>query len=210
LRIIAGVLKGRLFKGPPRHDKSIRPTSDRLRESLFNHLIHQGLDFQGSRGLDLYAGTGALGFEAISRGAERVLWVDQDPLARKIIRKNLEILDLEDSLNRQISKGPVKNLFSPSIASLQSDPILRAFYPVRWVFMDPPYVLAEIPEVVKRLAHLSVQINFFEPKGWLILEVSRQDSRNYPELIQEGLEYFSQRTYGGTTFHCWQFIAKDF
>src|SRR6201985_156146 len=93
MRIVGGRLGGRNLAGPK--SQAIRPTSDRLRESLFNILAHAyGDPVSGARVLDLFAGTGALGLEAASRGAAFVLFVDDGAEARALIRGNVDALGL--------------------------------------------------------------------------------------------------------------------
>jgi 16S rRNA (guanine966-N2)-methyltransferase len=94
MRIVAGRLKGRAIASPT-HD-GLRPTSDRVREAVFNVLTHGVPDFEieGVRVLDLFAGTGALGLEALSRGAAYCLFVEQDADARALIRENIEAFAL--------------------------------------------------------------------------------------------------------------------
>lgn len=94
MRIVAGRLRGRALITPD--DQRVRPTSDRVREALFNILAHgvDGFDVEGVRVLDLFAGTGALGIEAISRGATFALFVEEDAVARGLVRRNVEALGL--------------------------------------------------------------------------------------------------------------------
>ena len=93
MRVVSGRLKGRNLASPSSRD--IRPTADRLRESLFNILTHAYDDpISGARVLDLFAGTGALGIEAISRGAAYALFVDDGVAARALLRDNTESLGL--------------------------------------------------------------------------------------------------------------------
>src|ERR671911_2704043 len=93
MRIVGGRWRGRSLKGPS--SDAIRPTSDRLRETLFNILQHSYDDpIEGARVLDLFAGTGALGLEALSRGAAFALFVDEGAEARSLIRGNVEALGL--------------------------------------------------------------------------------------------------------------------
>ncbi|QRG06489.1 16S rRNA (guanine(966)-N(2))-methyltransferase RsmD [Xanthobacter dioxanivorans] len=93
MRIVGGSLKGRTLKGPS--SSATRPTSDRLRESLFNVLAHAyGDPCDGARVLDLFAGTGALGIEALSRGARFAVFVEDAAEARGLIRDNMEALRL--------------------------------------------------------------------------------------------------------------------
>lgn len=93
MRIVGGRLKGRTLKAPA--SSATRPTSDRLRESLFNVLAHAyGDPCDGARVLDLFAGTGALGIEALSRGARFALFVEEAAEARGLVRDNVEALGL--------------------------------------------------------------------------------------------------------------------
>src|SRR3974377_126664 len=93
MRVVGGRLRGRTLAGPK--SSAIRPTADRLRESLFNILVHAYDDpVTGARVLDLFAGTGALGIEALSRGAAFVLFVDDGAEARALIRENVAALGL--------------------------------------------------------------------------------------------------------------------
>jgi 16S rRNA (guanine966-N2)-methyltransferase len=94
MRIVGGRLRGRALLSP--QDRAIRPTSDRVREAVFNILVHgiEGVELEDARVLDLFAGTGALGFEALSRGASFCLFVEESAEARGIIRENAEALGL--------------------------------------------------------------------------------------------------------------------
>src|SRR5437588_6110263 len=93
MRIVGGRLRGRALAGPK--SSAIRPSADRLREALFNILTHgYGDPVTGARVLDLFAGTGALGIEALSRGAAFALFVDEGVEARALLRQNAETLGL--------------------------------------------------------------------------------------------------------------------
>ena len=93
MRIVGGRFRGRTLKGPA--SDAIRPTSDRLRETIFNVLAHgYGDPVEGARVIDLFAGTGAMGIEALSRGAAFCLFVDEGAQARGLIRENVEALGL--------------------------------------------------------------------------------------------------------------------
>jgi 16S rRNA (guanine(966)-N(2))-methyltransferase RsmD len=119
MRVIAGSHRGRRLTGP--RGISLRPTSDKVREALFSIL---GARIPGSRFLDLYAGTGAVGIEALSRGARRVTFVDSDPKAMQLMRKNLTACGLlnqaelypgstEDFLRRhRLEHGPYDVIFA--------------------------------------------------------------------------------------------------
>jgi 16S rRNA (guanine966-N2)-methyltransferase len=125
MRIVGGRLRGRTLVAPK--SQAVRPTSDRLRESLFNILAHAyGDPVTGARVLDLFAGTGALGIEAISRGAAFCLLVDDGAEARALIRQNVDTLGL----------GMVTRVFRRDATKL------GPAYPVEpfgLVFLDPPY-----------------------------------------------------------------------
>jgi 16S rRNA (guanine966-N2)-methyltransferase len=125
MRIVGGKLKGRVLQGPA--SNAIRPTSDRLRETIFNILAHGYADpVAGARVLDLFAGTGAMAFEAFSRGASHITLVDKSSEAIAVIRANLEALGLTGSaqvLRRDATRlGP----------SPEAEPFGLAF-------LDPPY-----------------------------------------------------------------------
>jgi 16S rRNA (guanine966-N2)-methyltransferase len=125
MRIVGGRLRGRPLAGP--RTNAIRPTSDRLRESLFNILQHAyGLPRSDTRVLDLFAGTGALGLEAISRGAAQALFVETDVEARGIIRSNIEALGLPGAT--RILRRDATNLGRAG-----------TILPFDLVFCDPPY-----------------------------------------------------------------------
>ena len=125
MRIGGGRLRGRTLTAPK--GNAIRPTSDRLRESLFNILIHAyGDPVGGARVLDLFAGTGALGIEAISRGASFALFVDDGAEARALIRQNVDTLGL----------GAVTRVFRRDATRLGA---AHPVEPFGLVFLDPPY-----------------------------------------------------------------------
>src|SRR3954466_11704062 len=125
MRVVGGRLKGRNLTAPS--SREIRPTGDRLRESLFNILVHAyGDPIDGARVLDLFAGTGALGIEAISRGAKFTLFVDNGTEARALLRNNVEALGL----------GGVTKVFRRDATDLgPAHPV----EPFSLVFLDPPY-----------------------------------------------------------------------
>jgi 16S rRNA (guanine966-N2)-methyltransferase len=125
MRIVGGRLRGRSLAGPTA--EGIRPTSDRLREAIFNVLAHAYDDpVDGARVLDLFAGTGALGIEAVSRGAAYALFVDDGAPARALIRQNLEALGLAGS-TRLFRRDATR--MGPAAPNPPFD----------LVFCDPPY-----------------------------------------------------------------------
>jgi 16S rRNA (guanine966-N2)-methyltransferase len=125
MRVIGGRLRSRPIAGPK--SDGLRPTSDRLRESLFNILIHAyGDPVTGARVLDLFAGTGAFGIEALSRGAVFTLFVDDGVQARALLRDNTEALGL----------GGVSRIFRRDATKLGP---AHSLEPFSLVFLDPPY-----------------------------------------------------------------------
>src|SRR5712691_11018211 len=125
MRIVGGRLSGRALAAPK--SQAIRPTSDRLRESLFNILAHgYGDPVSGARVLDLFAGTGALGLEVMSRGAGFALFIDDGAEARALIRQNVEALGL----------GGTTRIFRRDATKLGP---VHPVEPFSLAFLDPPY-----------------------------------------------------------------------
>ena len=125
MRIVGGRLRGRALAAPK--SQGIRPTADRLRESLFNILTHAyGDPVSGARALDLFAGTGALGLEALSRGAAFALFVDDGAEARALLRQNVEALGL----------AAVTRIFRRDATKLG---VAHPVEPFSLAFLDPPY-----------------------------------------------------------------------
>ena len=133
-RIIAGTLKGRILQVPPS-----RPTSERVREAIFSRLEHMGV-IEDARVLDLYAGSGALGFEAISRGAASLTLVDSSAAAIRTLKKNLPLV-------------PGALVIGADALSAVSNRLSGSF---DLVFVDPPYDVAsqDITELLKALLPL--------------------------------------------------------
>ncbi len=125
MRIVGGRLRGRSLAAPK--SQAIRPTADRLREALFNILIHAYDDpVSDARVLDLFAGTGALGLEALSRGAAFALFVDDGAEARALLRENVAALGL----------GGVTRIFRRDAVKLG---MAHPVEPFSLAFLDPPY-----------------------------------------------------------------------
>ena len=176
MRVVAGKFRGRTLKGPT--SNAIRPTSDRLRESMFNILVHAHSDpIADARVLDLFAGTGALGIEAISRGAHFVLFVEDSAEGRAIIRENVEALGL----------GGVTRLFRRDATKLgEAHPV----EPFSLVFCDPPYG--------KGLAEKSLASA--RDGGWLVdgATVAVEESASVEFLAPEKFEEIERREYDDT------------
>src|SRR6185369_9429346 len=125
MRIVGGRLRGRALAAPK--SQAIRPTADRLRESLFNILMHAYADpISGARVLDLFAGTGALGLEAVSRGAAFALFIDDGAEARALLRENVEALGV----------AAVTRIFRRDATRLGP---AHPLAPFSLLLLDPPY-----------------------------------------------------------------------
>src|ERR1700678_1997283 len=178
MRGVGGGLKGRNLASPPSRD--IRPTADRLRESLFNILIHAYDDpIADARVLDLFAGTGALGIEAISRGAKFALFVDNGAEARALMRDNVEALGL----------GGVTKVSRRDATNLGPAHPMESF---SLVFLDPPYAkgLAD-----KALASLR-DGGWLTPGALLVVEEAKAAAFNAGEDCAE----LERRVYDDTEF----------
>ena len=138
MRIIAGTLKGRRLDAPDW--PGLRPTSDRLRETLFNVLAPR---IEGTRFLDAYAGTGAVGIEALSRGASHVTFVEHDPRAARLIERNLARCGVSDRY--------------AIIRAGFADQARRRSGAFDIVFLDPPYGAAELNGALESAASLATR-----------------------------------------------------
>jgi len=153
VRIIAGEWRGRTLSAPP--GLETRPTADRARETLFSMLASRLGTFEGLCVADLFAGSGALGFEALSRGAASAAFVENDSKAAEAIRRNAEAFGATDRM--RILLGSALNL-------PRSDPF-------DLVFADPPYSAGSGTAVVRAV----VDAGWLAPGGWLSVETSRDD-----------------------------------
>lgn len=178
MRVVGGRLKGRNLTAPSSRD--IRPTADRLRESVFNILVHAyDNPIDGARVLDLFAGTGALGIEAASRGAAFVLFVDNGAEARALLRNNVEALALGG-----VTKVYRRDATNPGPA--------HPMEPFSLAFLDPPYGkgLAE-----KALTSLR-EGGWLTPGALLVVEEAKAASFAAPD----GYEELERRAYDDTEF----------
>jgi len=175
MRIIAGKHRGRTLAPVGKGDAAghLRPTTDRVRESLFNVLTHQ-IDFNGLRVLDLFAGTGALGLEALSRGAAHVTFVDDGRAAQGLIRKNVGLT----------GSGTQTNLVRRDATRLGTSPGA----PCDLIFLDPPYG--------KGLGQKAVAAAL--AGGWLAPQALLVWEDNTPMVAPKGFELFDTRRYGDT------------
>ncbi len=181
MRIVAGKHRGLSLATPK--DARVRPTSDRVREALFNVLAHNdfgvGFSIEGARVLDLFAGTGALGLEALSRGASYVLFVDDHFESRGLIRRNVEAAH---------ATGATK-IWRRDATGLGEMPG-NAGGPFDLVFLDPPYRkgLVELALVSARDG------KWFAPNALVVAEMAADEAFAVPA----GFVALDERAYGDT------------
>ena len=178
MRIVTGRLRGRNIITPK--GRNTRPTSDQTRESIFNILGHAewSPDLEGAIVADIFAGSGALGLEAISRGAEFCLFVETEPNARAAIRGNID----------KIGLGGVTRLHRHDATKLKIAPgNLRGAF--THVFMDPPYNKGLWKPVIDRLIHYGL----IAEGGVIILEESKD-----AEIDTDGFTVHADKLWGST------------
>jgi 16S rRNA (guanine966-N2)-methyltransferase len=175
-RIVAGTAKGRVLQVP--RGSATRPTADRVREALFNRLEHEGM-LHGARVLDLYAGSGALGLEAASRGAAHALLVESASAAVAVCRRNVAALGLTGV---DVRASPVATVLAAEPAA-----------PYDLVLIDPPY---DLPAEALRAA-----LTRLVDGGWLAegaMVVVERSARDTEPCWPAGLLRFDERRYGET------------
>lgn len=174
LRIIGGVWRGRSIAVA---SEGVRPTSDRAREAVFNRLIHgfadHGFRLQGARVADVFAGSGALGLEALSRGAARVTFLERDPAIADLIRNNIAHLGAEDRA---------------TVIGADATSLPRAAEPCDLVLLDPPYGEDVMTAALTSLARQ----NWLKP-GALVVAETESDA---PPVVAEGFTLIDRRDYG--------------
>ncbi|MET8552626.1 16S rRNA (guanine(966)-N(2))-methyltransferase RsmD [Micromonospora zamorensis] len=178
-RIVAGTLGGRRIAAPP--GAGTRPTSDRVREALFS-AVEAEVDLDGARFADLYAGSGAVGLEALSRGAAHVLLVESDARAARVIRENVAAL----------RAGPAARLVTGKVATVLAAGPDGGPYDV--VFADPPYAVPDA-EITALLTTL-VDGDWLAPDALVVVERSRR-TREFDWV--DGITAERSRRYGETT-----------
>ncbi|MEX0609453.1 MAG: 16S rRNA (guanine(966)-N(2))-methyltransferase RsmD [Balneolaceae bacterium] len=177
MRIITGKLKGRRIHIPKGLD--VRPTTDRTKESIFN-VIDARVYLDGAMILDLFAGSGNLGFEAISRGAKRVTAVEKDPKNAKLIEKTAEEFEVQKQV--RVFNADVKQF-------LDGMPI-----PHHFIFCDPPYEYAFMHEMIDTV----ITQNWLTEEGWFILEHDKK------HRFEEHPYCFFSKSYGRTIVSIFQ------
>ena len=175
MRIVGGEHRGRRIAEPD--DRTIRPTPDRVREAVFNVLAHAHPEsLAGSRAIDLFAGTGAMGLEALSRGCRFALFVDHGPASRALLRTNVEALGLTGR-----SKVWRRDATALGVTVLA---------PFDIAFADPPYGGG----LGERAAASLLAGGWLAPHALLVLE---EEARHLPGAL-EGFEPLDRRSFGRT------------
>lgn len=178
MRIIGGKFGGQPIRSPS--GQATRPTTDRTRESLFNILAHRpDLELQGARVLDLYAGSGALGLEALSRGAAFCLFVDTDASARGAIRGNIEALGLFGST--RIHRRPADALGAKPAGVGPGFTLC---------FIDPPYRKGKVEPTLRTL----IEGRWLDPGAVVVVEQSSDESL----VVPDGMSCDDERRFGDT------------
>jgi 16S rRNA (guanine966-N2)-methyltransferase len=181
MRIIAGLAKGRPISAVA---SATRPTSDRAREALFSTLASEFGDFEGLHVLDLYAGTGAIALEALSRGAAIVHAVEKDEAASKSISDNY------DSIKSSLFPG-MFHLYSMGVHKFLGD---KAQYQYHFIYIDPPYDVDDI-DIVETLVQLK-ENGFLHPQALIAIE---RNSRTKEISWPYGYEEIRVKNYGQAT-----------
>jgi 16S rRNA (guanine966-N2)-methyltransferase len=179
IRIVGGSLGGRRLKAPA--GDATRPTSDRVREAIASVLDARGV-IDGARVLDLYAGSGALGFELLSRGAERALFVERDPKVARLIRDNASELAVDAR----------SEVLCEDVTRTRGEDAILARGPFTLVLADPPY--RDVQRAVDAIARM-VARGVLESDACLLLE---HGSKGAPVLPSE-FAILSSYRYGDTT-----------
>lgn len=176
MRIVAGSLRGRPLIRP--QNDAIRPTSDRVRGAIFNILAHSATDMsiEGARVLDLFAGTGALGLEALSRGAAFCLFVEKSVQARRLIERNIDALGVAD-------RAEVRATDAMKLGSVQHDAFTLAF-------LDAPYGKG----LAEKALVAAADGGWLAPGALAVVEERSDVAINWPE----GFEVMDARQWGDT------------
>jgi len=182
IRVIAGKAKGRKLQMVPGQD--VRPIGDRVKESLFNII---GADIREARFLDLFAGTGSVGIEALSRGAARVLFIDENRRAIETIHKNLEHTKLQDEANVEQRDAFQLLKYKPKID------------PFDYIYVAPPQYKGMWLNGIQAIDN---KLTWLNPDAWVIAQI---DPDEYEEMNLNYLIEFDQRRYGKTllVFYEW-------
>tara|TARA_B100000029_G_scaffold411126_1_gene413345 strand:- start:3346 stop:3942 length:597 start_codon:yes stop_codon:yes gene_type:complete len=184
MRIIAGKLKGNILYGPK--SKKIRPLKDMVRESIFNFLLHSkkiSFPLWKTNILDLYSGTGSFGLECLSRDADKVVFIEKEKEAIKILKKNIEKLKIKHST--KIFSEDVFNIIEKNEKTILE---FVSNFKFDLIFCDPPFKNKNLNDLIK----LIKKKNLLKKNGIIILH----RHKNNDEKFQECFEIIEQRVYG--------------
>ncbi len=181
MRVIAGIAKGRKLKAPK--GRETRPTADRVKEALFNILANRVID---ATFLDLFAGTGSIGIEALSRGAKEVVFVEQSPSVCRIISENLTLTGFSD--HAVVYKHDVGRVLKT---------LGDKKYGFDLIFVDPPYLKDFEGGTLAGI----VDYGLLNPGGVVVIEKSTKDQ--IPDSVQP-LRLYREEKYGDTTLNFYQ------
>lgn len=176
MRVIAGTCKSRRIKSVK--NKKTRPTSDKIREAVFHKT---GPFFDGGSGLDLYAGSGALGIEALSRGMNQMIFIDNQPAAIRTIKENVKELNLE-SQSQVFKKQAISALEILHRKQKQFD----------FILIDPPYESTNYEELIQKI----MDFDLIKENGLLYIELSTDKTLS---LLDKSFEVQFEKTYNRTT-----------
>lgn len=187
MRIISGIAKGRKLLSP--EGMSTRPTLDRIKQSIFNIIQHQTVE---AKVLDVFAGTGSLGLEAVSRGAKECFLIDKGDTTYKLLKENVDNLNFNDKC---------KCFQKDSYAALKEFGTKNLVFDL--IFIDPPYAKEMIPPAVE----IITEYNLLEKDG---LIVSKIDSSEEIYKGNDKITLFDYRKYGNTTVCFYRFTDSTF
>jgi len=188
MRIVSGTAGGLHLKVPKGH--KVRPTADQVREAVFN-IIASRFSLEGIAVLDLFAGTGALGIEALSRGAQSAVFIDASPDAQRLILENLALTGFR-------RRGRLIRAYANKGIRVVEEQGLR----FGGVFLDPPYNEGWVDKVLRLLAHGSI----LEPNAWVVVEHSQNETG---ADIYSPLLLTDRRRYGTTGVSFYQRQAEE-
>ncbi|MCL2353988.1 MAG: 16S rRNA (guanine(966)-N(2))-methyltransferase RsmD, partial [Defluviitaleaceae bacterium] len=171
-RVIAGKARGTKLL-PPKHE-GIRPTSDYIKENLFNIIQNDVIDCNF---LDIFCGSGAIGIEALSRGAKKAIFLDADKISLELTRQNLEKTKLQDKAT--IFQGDAAKILQK---------LSKKHFDI--IFLDPPY----FEELANKTLKAILELDILADMGYIIVETSKE-AKNIDLSL---LEVFKERTYGNT------------
>ncbi len=190
MRIISGELKGRRIKTLTMPIPGYRPATFKIRQALFSILTSMGVEWEGCRVLDLFAGSGSLGMESLSRGAQEVWFVENHPKLTRLLRENLIRFNIEGYRYKIIQRDVIQ--------------VIKRTCPSRFhlCFIDPPYGKNRVVPVLKKL----LQNRWIIRGGLVVAEV---EADHPPIKEMEGLRPVDERTYGQTRILLWMVTTKN-